>query len=380
MRYSADGGRELGAAFWRRRSRVRFGQTRDDVGVERRLAVLHGGVRRAFVITSGGCAAFSLLDVVDDEILSVDIHPAQNRLAELKLAAWRQGSFSRFERLLCGDARRVLPALRADLPERVRAYWDRHPEGLRHGLQSCGRVDGFLRLMRRLLFVAVHRRTFVERFLSLDDPAVQSAWFAERWNNRRWRWALRLAFHPWVLRLSFDRTAAAALPTDFSTFIGRRLQDWLTAGPARTNPFLWQTFLGEYPSGLARDDPSDRPLYLRPDYFEGSKCHLQKITWSDGEAAEILARGEAGAFDLIALSNILELASEARLARTLEAATHAAAPGAFLLLRGILPQRLDRLPGGWRRLDEAVERTNAEDRGGLCLPIGLWIRSGGGAR
>lgn len=135
-------------------SRVLFGQTRDDVEVERWLIEQHGAVQRALVITSGGCAPLTLLDVVSDEILSADINPAQNRLAELKMIAWRE-SAEEFESLLCRDGREAFARIRPHLSPHTAGWWDAHSRDLRAGLLHCGRLDHFSAFMRSLFFLTV---------------------------------------------------------------------------------------------------------------------------------------------------------------------------------------------------------------------------------
>lgn len=240
-------------------SRVLFGQTRDDVEVERWLIEQHGSVRRALVITSGGCAPLTLLGTVGEEILSVDINPAQNRLAALKFAAWRE-SLEDFETLLCGDGNEVFTRLRSRIDPHTAAWWDAHLQVLNGGLLHCGKLDRFSALMRSLFFLTVHGRKFVERFLLLDSTEAQRAAFASEWNTWRWRTALAAGFNPRVLRLSFNRSAAGFLPVDFSQILSRRLRHWLTAHPARSNPHLWQSFLGN----IHRSTRPGRDIFKRP--------------------------------------------------------------------------------------------------------------------
>jgi S-adenosylmethionine:diacylglycerol 3-amino-3-carboxypropyl transferase len=347
--------------------RVLFGQTRDDVEVERWLIKRHGAARRVLVITSGGCAPLSLLDVVSDEILSVDINAAQNRLAELKLAAWRE-SLGDFESLLCGNGEAVFARLRSRLEPHTAAWWDAHPRELRRGLLHCGRLDQFSALMRMLFFLTVHGREFVERFLLLDSAEAQRAAFDREWNTWRWRTALAAGFNPRLLRLTFNRSAAGFLPDNFSELLGARLERWLTAHPARSNSYLWQSFLGKYPP-----ERTAWPRYFQAGYREENLGYLGKVTLCDGDVAQVLTAQEGGSLDFVSLSNVLELVPDA--APILAAAAHAVRPGGLLLSRGILPGKPDAPPqSGWR--DETVLRSEAEqrDRGGLSLPVKLLVR------
>lgn len=348
-------------------SRVLFGQTRDDVEVERWLIEKHGAVRRALVITSGGCAPLTLLDVVRDEILSADINPAQNRLAELKLIAWRE-SLEDFEALLCRDGKEVIAQLRPHLSPHTAGWWDAHMPELRGGLLHCGRLDHFSAFMRSLFFLTVHGRKFVERFLRLDSEEAQSSAFARDWNTWRWRAALATGFNPRLLRLTFNRSAAGFLPDDFARIFGGRLRHWLTAHPARSNPHLWQSFLGKYPP-----DRADWPRYFQPAYRAANLGNLKKVTLQDGDVAEVLRSQERASLEFVSLSNVLELVPDA--APILAAAAHAVRPGGLLLSRGILPG--DENPpaqSGWRAESQMRSEAERHDRGGLSLPVKLLIR------
>ncbi len=359
--------RNLTTAFWREgrlgsrsgRQGVVFGQTRDDVEVERFLVAQIPHARRVLVITSGGCAALTLADLVASEVLSVDVNPAQNRLAALKITAWRALDRQGFHHLLCGDVRKILPQLPPALRKEIEDFAGRSP--LRHGLQNCGRADAFLRGARRAFLTAIHPAAFVQQFLSLADSARQKDQFIKHWDTWRWRAALRLAFHPMILRLAFSRQAGALLPADFSTLLATRLRAWLTASPACTNGLLWQTFLGRYAeTGL--------PRYLQPNGFAVGRDSLSKITLLDGDVREILDRQPPGSIDFASLSNVLELASPDQISRTLKTAAKAIAPGGRLLLRSILPDRAIAVPAPWRRDETLLSTARTRDRGGLCLP------------
>ncbi|CAN5668782.1 hypothetical protein BH09VER1_BH09VER1_01380 [soil metagenome] len=359
---------ELKPHFWKaspfggrpERARILFGQMRDDVEVERRLVRELGGVQRALVITSGGCGAMSLTDVVGQEILSADINPAQNWLAELKLAAWARGDFAEFERLLCGENVGLYSELREGLSEEARSFWDEEPP--RGDLQNCGRVDRFMGMLRRLLFATVHRRGFVERFLMLSDLEEQRRVFEREWNSWRWRTSLDLAFHPIFLRIFFNRQAAGILPDNFAGIIGNRIRHWLTTHPAATNRCLWQSFLGRYP-----ETEEAKPLYLQQGHFETERKNLPKITLVTGDVREILLRVEKRSLDFVSLSNVLELTSGAQAAAMMNAVSVALAPGGLVLRRSMLPQRLPYDSDQWVAEPELLERARGWDRGGLSL-------------
>ncbi len=368
----------LTPAFWKdgnfgeagtQKARVLFGQTRDDVEVERLLALQHGEVQRALVITSGGCGPMSLVDVVSEEILSVDINPAQNWLTELKLAIWESRSHAEFQEALFGNAVAAHAAVRQQLSLSAQGFWDSQKHLLRGGLQGCGSLDGYTRRMVKLFFATVHSRKFVESFLSLDDTARQQDEYAQRWDSWRWRFALGVAFHPAFLRLAFNRTAGFLLPEDFARLMREKLAHWLTAHPAAKNAALWQAFFQRPPP-----DANGWLTYLQPSFFAVQKSRLRKIHLISADLAEVLAGQQPGSLDFISLSNILELVSPGQCARILDLAARATAPGGCLLSRAILPQKPAFDKAAWTAPQLLHRRLLEMDHGGLSLPTLLLQR------
>ncbi len=341
-------------------SKVLFGQTRDDVEVERWLVQMHGNVRRALVITSGGCGALTLLDVVCEEILTVDINPAQNRLAELKFAAWGRDGID-LETLFLRDGREEAQRLWDDLPLATRSFWGGNTESLRNGLLHCGQLDRFSAGMRNAFFGFVHSERFVRDFLSMNDVGAQQKVFREDWNTRRWRTALWLGFHPLLLRLTFSGVAAKFLPREFSSIMAGRLQHWLTAHPAASNPHLWQSYLREFPPARVA-----WPRYFQWEFHRSWKGTLGKISVVDGDVMAVLDSQREASLEFVSLSNVLELIPNRD--AILRAASRSLRPGGLLLSRAILPLvEMPRFPD-WVVEDRLLANASAMDRGGLSMP------------
>jgi S-adenosylmethionine-diacylglycerol 3-amino-3-carboxypropyl transferase len=349
------------AAYWRRQPLL-FGQVREDAGVERWLAAQHGSVRRAVVIASAGCTALSLVDLVSDQLNAVDINPLQVAFAEIKLSALRMLERDEFVRLLCGSPA-VPKELMAGLPPASCRLLARLEPRLANGLQNAGRVDGFLRLLRTMLFATVHSRDFVRDFLCLESVDAQRARFDVAWDTWRWRAATALAFNRGSLLMGFGVSAARQLPGSFAACIRAKVRAGLTRFPCHTNGYAWQSLLGEYPPNA----DAALPVYMQPEGFSECGRHLHKLRITAMDVRAWLDEQRAASIDFFALSNILELSLPKDSGVLMRSIERAAAPGALVCLRGILPNANFPARAGGLRLDESLSVQSAErDRSIVC--------------
>jgi S-adenosylmethionine-diacylglycerol 3-amino-3-carboxypropyl transferase len=351
---------EADTRFWARQPLL-FGQVREDAEVERWLVQRHGAVSRAVVVASAGCTVLSLADLVRERIEAVDINPRQLALTEIKLAAL--GALERTEFLTMLGGPSALRDLALELSPRARALIAELPATLPKGLQNAGSVDRLIGTLRGLFFTTVHSRKFVEEFLWLDFPGEQRSRFDEEWDTRLWKLATGLAFNRAALRIRFGKAAAARVPASFATLVRERVRDRLVRFSCRGNGCVWQAFLGEYPAGIE----AALPCYARKDMFPRVAACARKVHLHEGDLRAWLA-GQAGAgFDFLALSNVLELAAPRAAISMLEAASRAAASGALVCLRAILPpENLPERIGRLVRDDILAETCARMDRSLVC--------------
>ncbi|HTY41098.1 MAG TPA: DUF3419 domain-containing protein [Thermoanaerobaculia bacterium] len=244
--------------------RVLFGRMHEDGAIEAR-AFAAGS--RVFCIASAGCTAIALSH--RHEVVAVDVNPVQLAYAAARFAGApaSPGSAERF----MGRLRALAPAVGWSLPT-------------------------------------------LRRFLELDDPAEQRAFWRRRLDTRRFRAAVNLAFSRPALRLVYARSLLGALPDRFGEVLRSRLERGFGRHPNRTNPHARALLLGELP-GTAETAQAPRIRAVRAD------------------AADFLASCPAGAFDGFALSNILDGARSGYPERLFAAVRRAAAPRAMVVLR-----------------------------------------------
>src|SRR5579885_1118549 len=206
--------------------RLMFAQVREDSNIEVALlkktidagafrpaaSSISGKQRRALVIASGGCTAFSLLATTDAEVNAIDVNQAQITLVHLKLQIFQSLGFDE-GRLACeADARQRYRCVRDELTEEARMFFNAYEENLKFGLNNCGSTDKFLSILGSAFRAAVHSKAFTEDFLSLNDVERQRKVYIEKWNNRRWKISTSVAFNKLFLSAGRFRSAMNLVP------------------------------------------------------------------------------------------------------------------------------------------------------------------------
>jgi S-adenosylmethionine:diacylglycerol 3-amino-3-carboxypropyl transferase len=243
--------------------KVLFGQMYEDVGVER--AAFAPGAR-VFCIASAGDTAMALS--VSHDVTAIDINPLQLDYARARLAG---------APAITGAAERVM--------------------GLGRGAMA---LFGW-------------RRAVLERFLALDDIAVQSAYWRAYLDTRGFRLATDTLLSVSGLKAVYGSPFLAILPAHFGRVMRGRLARCFAAFPNRDNRYARALLLGEAPPPLAFDPG--------------------RITLVGGDAAGYLEQCAPASFDAFTLSNILDGAAAGYRQRLFAAVRRAAAPDAKVVLR-----------------------------------------------
>jgi hypothetical protein len=278
-----------------------FGHMYEDDAVEH-AAFAPGS--RVFCIASAGDMAMSLCG--EHEVTAVDINPVQVDYARARLA---------------GAPRRNAAAER---------------------LMSLGRA---------LLPLTGWRRSRIEAFLSMDDPAAQARWFVEHLDTRRFRAAVDAALAVAALGRFHGNELMAVLPPRFGAVLRGRLARCVARHPNRSNPWLRLLLTGDPGAGVP-----PAPCAARTELA----C---------ADALAFLACGPPARYDAFTLSNILDGANAAFAERLRAAVRHAARPGAVVVRRSF------REPGS---RDDARFNRAAHDRSVLwgvvdVRPVEDWV-------
>jgi S-adenosylmethionine-diacylglycerol 3-amino-3-carboxypropyl transferase len=319
--------------FFRHESRLMFGQVREDAAVELSLAGKLSKPKRILIIASGGCTAFALLGQGDYEVYALDISQAQIALVELKAAAFRSLGFAATRYMFQFDARPQYSSVRSELSADSQSLMDLHLSEMTAGLNNSGSVDQKLKTMAQLFFLSVHTRAETEHFLRMSDIDRQKAFFQQNWCNWQWKLAIKIAFNKKFLSLAQFKSAMELVPSDFHAVMNRRFERSFTSFSNATNPYLWQTFLGQYPQS-----EDGFPLYLQSQHESALLSNLGRLRLICDDVLSWLNDQPSASIDFFGLSNILELLPSEYAAELVPELIRCASPGAIVIARSIFPR------------------------------------------
>jgi S-adenosylmethionine-diacylglycerol 3-amino-3-carboxypropyl transferase len=335
--------------------RLYFAQVREDPRLE--IEALAPGPDDIIVIVgSGGCTALSLLSAGAGHVTAVDVNRAQNHLIELKVAALtalsRSGALAFLGATPAASAERLgaFDGLRALLTPQARAYWDAHRRGVADGVLNAGVTERFIRMVVRLLRMAVHPRARIARMLAADTLPVQRALFEDEWNTARWRAFFHLLLNRAVMRRAYDPAFFAHLERpSFADHFRRQAEHALTELPVRDNYFLHHMLTGGYPV----DTAGGVPPYLAEEARASVAAARERLMLVDGTFTEHLRGLPDGSVTGFAISNICEWLAPPDVERLFAEIVRTAAPGATLCFRNFV---------GWTEVPPRFRQVVTEDR------------------
>lgn len=288
-------------------------------------------------ITSGGDNVLGFLLTDPQQVIAVDINPAQTYLLELKTAAFRRLTHTEMLVLLgvrAGDRYGCFDRLRDDLGASARTFWATRRRLLANGLLTQGAFERYYAMLRAMLRLAIGRRHLERLFtLSFDE---QRDFYDRHWNTPVWRALVRIGCSRYVLGQRLDPTwfAHAEVPS-FGAHFFRLSEHVIAELPARSNYFLAQLLLGRYL------DDATVPDYLREEHFETIRNRLERVKPVTADIGEALNELPHESIDCFALSNVFEYSPRELFDRSIATLVRAARPSARLSLRNLLaPRRL----------------------------------------
>jgi S-adenosylmethionine:diacylglycerol 3-amino-3-carboxypropyl transferase len=340
--------------------RILFGHVQEDTSLEASLA--YNG--RALCIGSGGETAFDLLLGGAKDVVAIDVNPAQSLLVRLKSAVFRHLPPDEINRAFTLDARPAYKRLQPHLPREVNEYFDHHLDDLASGLIHSGQIDRDLRKAMRLFQKLVLPRRRIEELIVQATLDEQARYFAKNWNTARVRLGLNLAFKPFVLKRVFGREFGSLAPKEFGEQVKRDLAQVLTTVPLEDNPYVWQTFLGEYPS-------AGMPPWLTEFGHRRMAQVISKLGIETGDVADWMIRQPEPTLGLVCLSNVLDASKEVEKLRMIDGLSRTLIPGGKVVVRSLFdrPSGLAVLSGG--RL-APISTGDWMDRSVICRHVELY--------
>lgn len=279
------------------RNPLQFAVVREDPAID--LAVLSKTpARRALLVASGGCTAFTLQQAFPDlELTLVEPNPAQRALVRRKLRLLREGD------------PRVRPAA-----------WNIESHE-REGLCQGGNFDGLFRQLRGFLYEFVAPQRSWRRFFEGSEESRAGSPDLEEWFRSPW-WpvAFEIFFSDAVLETMFTAAATQhATPGSYPAYFQSAFERGLCRRDARDNYFLHHALLGMY---------IDRPAALPP--YLTRALPSREVRFIETGLEEI---DDFSPYDFVGLSNVMDWMPASAIAELCAVVGNTLSPGAAVLWR-----------------------------------------------
>jgi len=316
--------------------------------------------RRILSIASAGDNSLHLL-AHGATVVAADLNPTQLACVELRLAAITRLDDHAALAFLgfhpAADRPAVYATLKDALSDAARAFWDANPDMVRCGAIHGGKFEHYFRLFRTRLIPLAHRHRTVEALLAPRDRDGRERFYAQIWDNRRWRWLFKLFCSRFVMgRLGRDPEFFRYVEGTVADRILTRCRFALTQLETHNNPYLRYVLTGTFNAAM--------PDWTHPTALAGIRRYAGRLTLVQGGVETAAAQAGADGFDGFNLSDIFEYMDEAAAAQLYGRLLEHARPGARLAYWNMLVPR--RCPAAFRDrvtpLDTFAAELFARDR------------------
>lgn len=311
-------------------------------------------------ICSAGDNALAMLTLDPAKVVVVDLSTAQIACLTLRMAAIRSLDHAAFLELMGAvpSTRRgeLLDSAARRLPPEGQAFWsERKPAVVAHGLGGIGKFERYFRILRRWLLPLVHSPATIDGVFVSRPQAERARFVAERWNNRRWRFVLKLFFSNTTMGwLGRDPAFFDHVEGSLSDHVQRRIEHAAIDLDPSLNPYLHWILKGRHNTAL--------PMTWRAEHFDTIRDRLDRIDIRPGALERFVSTGEKA--DGYNLSDIFEYMDQATFETVYGSILGAAQPGCRLVYWNMMVPR--RVPEIYRerirRLQEVEDRGKAADK------------------
>lgn len=285
---------------------IRYAQCWEDADVM--LEALDVGSGDVCVsIASAGDNTLSLLTRNPAKVMAVDLSPVQMACLEIRTAAYRELSHQELLQLMGvreSTQRLALYArLRPSLSARSRALWDRRKSAVAAGIGNAGKFENYLGICRRYLLPLTHSRQSQKALMTSRSKADRYRFYAEKWNNWRWRFLLSLFCSRSVMgRLGRDPRFFNFVEGSVAARIAERVEYALTELDPAQNPYLQWIVFGTYRDVL--------PHALRPENFDVIRRNIDRLACHVNDIESFLSALDDDTVDRFNLSDVFEYLPE----------------------------------------------------------------------
>ncbi len=256
------------------------------------------GAKRILCLTGSGTRPLDMLFSDAEEVIAIDLNPAQNALLSLKVAAIERLShadYLAFLGIAPSDTRlAVYDSLRDSLAPDVKGYWDSHRRILNSGVWYAGKWERLLRWNAR--FLRLFRGRAVGALMTAPTVADQAAVWQDRFTDSKIRRSIEMIGRDWIWRWVIREPAGEFLPPP-AQVADRLASDFAHAAQTylfRDSDFATLVFRG------ALDPGGAMPVHLRPEHYQRLRDSLPKLRIVQGGLTELdqLSLGVVDGFSL----------------------------------------------------------------------------------
>lgn len=288
-------------------------------------------------IASAGDNALAMLLCDPDEVVAVDLSPAQLACVRLRLAAWTVLDHAELLELMGFTP----SSRRGELLDRVvevcdpatAAFWTAlRPQVAERGAGAVGKFERYFDTFRRKLLPLVHSRAEIRSVFEPRTRAEREVFLDRVWNNLRWRMLLKAFFSKSAMG-AFGRDPAFFdhVEGSVSDHVARRIRHAFVENDPVHNPYLRWILTGSHGPTL--------PLAFRPESFEVIRERIGRVRVAEGSLEDLASTGiRVGGWNL---SDIFEYMSPDGFQAAYRTILGASRPGARLVYWNMMvPRRL----------------------------------------
>jgi S-adenosylmethionine-diacylglycerol 3-amino-3-carboxypropyl transferase len=261
-----------------------------------------------FSIGSGGENSLSLLSRAPAKVVAVDLSPAQNACLELKAAGFRELDHPELLELVgvrYGKRRvELYERVRRHLTDGARMYWDANAKLIERGLMAAGKFENYFAMFRRWILPMMHSSRTVAALFEPRSRMDRQRFYAERWDNWRWRALCRLFFSRYVMgRFGRDPSFFDYVEGKVASPIFARAKRALVELDPSRNPYLQWIVCGRFLDAL--------PHVWRAENFAPIQAHIDRLEIELASVEAYLSAAGDASIDRFNLSDIFEYISAA---------------------------------------------------------------------
>lgn len=287
-------------------------------------------------IASAGDNALALAGAGAGRVIAVDLNPAQIACLELRIAAYRELSYPEFlgfaGQARCDDRLALYRRCEVHLSDAARSFWSRRRALIERGFAQVGKFERFLRFFRRYLLPLAEGKRNVDTLFRLNSESERASFYAETWNNGRWRLLCRLFFARHSLgRFGRDPQFTRYADEPVWNNLERRIPTALIQQDPSENPYLQWILKGRYETAL--------PWAWREENYQRIRANLDAIEWRCQSIEDALAEIPDGTLAGCNLSDIFEYMSDIDYRALLYEISKKTAPGGRLVYWNVVVPR-----------------------------------------